>query len=543
MRKTKNVLVGLLILVLSVFALSGCKKMVLDGDGMVNSEPVSEPTDVTEPAVTEPSVQKGIAAIYNDRLIFRLYGSPAIDMYALGADYSDYNYPYTNNPLYAYDFSGSEAKEFMEDKGYGNFYIVGDMLYSQEKKEAGGSFVYCRDLKSGDYTVICNGEIRDFTDEGKYFVVDGSNYEFEEYNYFLYDTVDLANPVTTITFESGNAYNYQLIGLDDSYVYFIRNDDDHYTVVCYNHLGEEFALATYSLKDQDYSYGVYEGDYRLVKTSTGLDLEFTLNHYEGTGLFYAGCTSISVKVNPGIAQIPEANKYFNEGDTDPKSEKQKDVAGFVNPTSKEGESFITSIWKCQNLERGTFFIVADSVRDPMGDIGWRYSYYLLNLHYYFLESGSASPVLLKDMYQPGGTVGMISEISHTDTPPSIYAFARFVGKPGEKSSKCLYQMAEINGPEAPIDYSNVYSADISDDCLFETLASENLDDWEIKDFDGFTADMKENAAIYIDSLPEKDMFSDSYEIDNDFNFENSFCCHLGFDKDGKINYIRPVIMD
>ena len=237
--------------------------------------------------------------------------------------------------------------------------------------------------------------------------------------------------------------------------------------------------------------------------------------------------------------------FFQEcsSDTDPESEKQKNVAGFVNPSAKEGEAFITSIWKCQNLERGTFFIVADSVRDPMGDIGWRYSYKLMNLHYFFLDKGSSSPVLLKDLFNPAGTDGIISEVNFDKVAPTIYAFARFVGKPGEKSTKCLYQMAEINGPEAPIDYSNVYSADISSDCLFETLASENLDDWEIKDFDGFTADMKENAAIYIDSLPEKDMFSDSYEIDNDFNFENSFCCHLGFDKDGKINYIRPVIMD
>ena len=114
----------------------------------------------------------------------------------------------------------------MEDKGYGKFYVVDDMLYSQEKKESGGSFVYSRSLKDGDYNVICNGEIKDFSADGKFFMVDASNYEFEEYNYFLYDVSDLSKPVYTVSLDSSIAYNYQFIGLDDSHTYFIRNDSD-----------------------------------------------------------------------------------------------------------------------------------------------------------------------------------------------------------------------------------------------------------------------------------------------------------------------------
>ena len=68
-------------------------------------------------------------------------------------------------------------------------------------------------------------------------------------------------------------------------------------------------------------------------------------------------------------------------------------------------------------------------------------------------------------------------------------------------------------------------------------------DWEIKDLDGFTKDMENNKEIYIDSLPDIAEFDDSYDVDEKFDYLNSFCCHLGFDKDGKVNYIRPVVMD
>jgi hypothetical protein len=147
------------------------------------------------------------------------------------------------------------------------------------------------------------------------------------------------------------------------------------------------------------------------------------------------------------------------------------------------------------------------------------------------------------MYAPAGTNGKITDLEYGEYAPTVCAFAQFVGKPGEKAATCFYQMASINGPEAPIEYSNSYKAEISEDCVFETLASEDLEDWKIVDFAGFTEEMKDNDAIYIDSLPNKAEFDDSFELENDLNFENSFCCHLGFDKDGKINYIRPVIMD
>ena len=546
MKKAKHVIVGVTLLSLLLFAFSGCKKFVLDGDGMVNSEPVSVSTTETVPAVeiTQPSVQKGVAAIYNDQLIFRVYGAASLDPTALGCNYSDYNYPYTNNSLYAYDFSGKEAKEFMEDKGYGKFYVVDDMLYSQEKKESGGSFVYSRSLKDGDYNVICNGEIKDFSADGKFFMVDASNYEFEEYNYFLYDVSDLSKPVYTVSLDSSIAYNYQFIGLDDSHTYFIRNDSDYYTVVCYSIVGDEHDLATYSLDDQDYTYGVYEGEYTIDNSSEEPVLTFTLNHYEGTGLFYSGSTDITVNVAVGVAKAPEASKEFREGTTDPQYKKEEKAAPFAKFETPKGTAFTSSVWECENFENGTFFVLADSLRYPFEDVGWRYAYTLLNLHYYFLDEGSDTPVLLKDMYAPGGTKGLITEVDSDDIPQTVYAFVKFVGTPGVNPTQCIYQLAIISGPEMPIEYSpNYYSAEISKDCLFETLASDDLMDWEIKDLDGFTKDMENNKEIYIDSLPDIAEFDDSYDVDEKFDYLNSFCCHLGFDKDGKVNYIRPVVMD
>ena len=36
---------------------------------------------------------------------------------------------------------------------------------------------------------------------------------------------------------------------------------------------------------------------------------------------------------------------------------------------------------------------------------------------------------------------------------------------------------------------------------------------------------------------------DGYDCNETLDFEDSLCVHIGFDEDGKINYMRPVIMD
>ena len=52
---------------------------------------------------------------------------------------------------------------------------------------------------------------------------------------------------------------------------------------------------------------------------------------------------------------------------------------------------------------------------------------------------------------------------------------------------------------------------------------------------------KTNKNIYRAALPE--LGYDGYDCNETLDFEDSLCVHIGFDEDGKINYMRPVIMD
>ena len=59
--------------------------------------------------------------------------------------------------------------------------------------------------------------------------------------------------------------------------------------------------------------------------------------------------------------------------------------------------FVRTLQYYTEMPEGTFYTLADGFRNPGNDIGWRYAYDFLNLHYCFLtKSGESRP--LTDMY-------------------------------------------------------------------------------------------------------------------------------------------------
>ena len=173
----------------------------------------------------------------------------------------------------------------------------------------------------------------------------------------------------------------------------------------------------------------------------------------------------------------------------------------------------------------------------------------VNYYYYFLPKGGKDPVLLHTMFEPLGKKGNLLEYEYYEEQPTLYAFARFYADKDGKLVGAYYEEVYTGGPETPTEESYVYyMAEFADEFYYEHLKDDySLDDFVVGDLDEFSdfiyswipqnqvpvrpAQYDENGKLkYEPELTIKDG-------------EGVWMCHLAFDKDGKIYYVRPVIMD
>lgn len=536
------------ILLIFALVLTGCKNQIMDGPGMVNSEnPSTELTNFDYPYSDEGyTVQKGSAVIYDNKLLFRFYLSPSVEAEGIFGDFSTTLYPYEGNELYTYDIGNpdSEAEFLCKDNGYGDLYLIGNTLYSQAMSQSGSSYVYSKDLPSGSEKKLFDGEITDFSPDGKTFIV--QNYDADGISYSAYNTYPLS--LEYQCFKADSSYSHALyLGMtDDNAFFLVYGGENHFYVYQYSSTGAVSVLCEYST-DPANDLG-YDKDFTYNETDK--TITFTLNFYQGSGHFYYSSDTVTVRINESASgsttPMYEPEVVNTEGEEDPafleRNELEKYATEFPNVSG-----CIQRVQKnIATTEYGRFFVIAESHRYPFEDIGWRYCYQLLNMHYMFEPNDKSGVINLKDMFQPGGSYGKLDDIAkYYEQAPSITVLASVVGSPDGDVKGILYQTVRINGVdiEEPVEYGTFYFAEVSDDLYYEHTVNGDIYSWEMGRYNDWIADIKQYPDNFRIGTPDNLAGFDGYDIEDSFSADNAFFWHLGFDREGKIDYIRPIIFD
>ena len=533
------------------------------------TEPDTEVTVPDSPEVQAEvlAVQSGEAVVYNGNILFREYHP--YQMYSTGLfgkfTRNSLTWSSTGN-LCTFDPKNpdKEPTVLCEDTGYGDMYLVnGDTLYSQGAREGEdysrlNQSVYKLDLNTLKSEDICSGEICGFSPDGTHFTV--YDYSLDPYmmHYRVYDTSNTGKE--TAHFVSGQDTIY--LGMDNENMYLLNATDssEGYYVIQVGFDGSEYYLAECNFADilgdeMSYSYPEYYDTF----ANTSDSISFTADFYEGTGHFYFASIDVNVSIakgeDPSTTPIFKATLADSTKEDDPNVGFPAAIDGFEKwPGYESGRGFAKVIQYYETFDEGTFFALADSHRYPQEDVGWRECYLFINMEYCFVPAGSKEYVVIDKMYDYLGERGNLSQYDYDETMPTLYVYAGFFYDENKELVGVYYEPIEISGHAGPIQESMFfYIADIAEDFYYEYPDwSKNMEDDDfmiVTNLDEFT---KEVYSWTADDYNGNNLKAAEYDYEGylvfapgDYSFEqfNSFMCHIGFDSEGNVNYIRPVMME
>ncbi len=507
------------------------------------------------------SMQGGEAVYYDGQVLFRNNSPQSFGYGALWGKFQINSTVYTPGSLCTFDPGAPEKgiTTICEDRGYGTIYLTGDnTLYSQKNTEYSPkneftSKVYKKKVSGGEDEDITIGEIKGFSPDGKHFVVYNYTQDPYQVHYLIYEAGD--KDVETAHYEPADGAIY--LTIDNDSAYFLEQiEGNNHMVVQVSNNGN-----IYKLGECDFSvlaeYGISYPEFSdVVKIENG-ELKAQFDFYEGTGHFYYTSAKVSVPIctdtekEAGDSILYEAKmeEAFQEGDPQSVYPSEIEDMMFEYPSWESGSGIANVIQYYEELDDGIFFTKAQCHRDPFEDIGWRESYCLLNYYYYFLPKGEKDPVLLHTLYEPLGKKGNLLEYGYYEVQPTIYAYAGFYADKDGKLVGAYYEEVYTGGPETPTEESNVYHmAEFADEFYYEHLKDDySLDDFVVGNLDEFSDFIY--SWIPQNKLPVRPA---QYDENGNLKFEpdltikdgdSVWMCHLTFDKDGKIYYVRPVIMD
>ena len=517
-----------------------------------------------------PVVQSGEAVRYKDQILFREYYESSIDYLGTWGEFSRNMTAYNEGCLYTFDPENpAKITRLSEDPGFGDFYLINEEdLYGQACPM--GSYdpdtgktnfsVYRKQVASDQYETIGYGTIQGFAPDGNHFAV--YDYSLNPYlqHLYVYDTSKNNNCVAEFVSDT----ELHFLGMDNDNMYVLcggdADDGSVYDIVQIDYEGNEYYLGLISLNDLNEEYFMaYPEYYDTISYNTD-SISFRLDFYEGSGHFYYTSLDVSVPIAKNEASTTdilfETTMEENSLEDDPNGNLPQAIVPFQSyPEYESGRGFAKVIQYYNEFDEGTFFAIADCHRSAEDDIGWRESYYFLNLSYCFVPTGSKEYVVLDTMFEDLGVKGNLYQYETAEIEPTLYVYAGFFYDENKKLVGVYYEPIEVQGPEAPIIESGyTYIADIAEDFHYE-YPNWEVNDWEseeffiITDLDEFTELVYSWTADDYngDCLKAAEYDYEGYLVfgSDDYSFEqyNSFMCHIGFDSEGNVNYIRPVIMD
>nr|WP_292166406.1 hypothetical protein [Butyrivibrio sp.] len=501
----------------------------------------------------------GEAVYYNDQILFRQYSSDAYRYNALWGKFSNSDMQYIKGNLCTFDPNAPEngIKTICEDDGFGDMYLIdGQYIYSQ--KETGYSNnssdmrrVYKTSLPDGEQEEICAGAIEGFSPDGKHFT--NYNYTLNPYthNFYIFKAGDV--DVDHASYQTEKTTIYLTMDNDNAYL-MEKEDDDKYIILQINNEGDIYRLAECDFSDMA-EYGTVYPEYTKKGYVDNGKLHLQFDFYEGTGHFYYASAKVTVPVCEDEASFDdvlyEAEIEDFSADEDPQTllpDKLEDIA-YDYPEQESGSAIANVLQYYKVFDEGIFYTMAQCHREPLEDVGWRESYMLLNCTYYFLPSVAKEASSLFTLFEAPGSRGDLYQYEYYERQPTVYAYARFYADEDGHLVGAFYETVYTGGPETPTETSDVYyMGEFSDDFKFE----HPKDDYTIEDF--VVEDAKALEDLIRSEYSKEDIIIDDgvfdenghlvYESDRTFtNDEYVYMCHICFDAEGKINYIRPVIME
>jgi hypothetical protein len=411
--------------------------------------------------------------------------------------------------------------------------------------------VYKASLPDGEQEEICAGAIEGFSPDGKHFTV--YNYTLNPYthNFYIFKAGDV--DVDHASYQTDKTTIYLTMDNDNAYL-MEKEDDDKYIILQINNEGDIYRLAECDFSDMA-EYGTVYPEYTKKGYVDNGKLHLQFDFYEGTGHFYYASAKVTVPVCEDEGSFDdvlyEAEIEDFSADEDPQTllpDKLEDIA-YDYPEQESGSAIANVLQYYKVFDEGIFYTMAQCHREPLEDVGWRESYMLLNCTYYFLPAGAKEASSLFTLFEAPGSRGDLYQYEYYERQPTVYAYARFYADEDGHLVGAFYETVYTGGPETPTETSDVYyMGEFSDDFKFE----HPKDDYTIEDFVVEDAkaleDLIRSEYSKEDTIIDDGVFDENghlvYESDRTFTSdEYVYMCHICFDAEGKINYIRPVIME
>ena len=495
---------------------------------------------VSDEDVTKISNNGGFFVGVEDRVYYREYGPYSMSSVALYGDF-----------LLSENFGGAQIKYLDpgmtqpavlcdDDDGYGALYYYDGYLYSTREEVYGEPSVYRINVTNGQSEKVADGYLVGGSSNGRYLAV--TRYEVYKTSLII---LDGGKESTSCYCPAMGYVNY--VGQDGDKAFFTLTvgDEEDVFLMQYDYANNLVNLA--KLPKSENSYMAASEVHNFVAQDG--KLKCTWEYYEGTGHFLSDAYEVEIPecANPEGAdsttpmyeaisrQIPiwdeqVEGSYSQEYlQTQIKDSQVSEIEESLTKWLSDGKGTALIPQKVEKVKGGIYCVVAQAHRYAFEDIGWREAYIRTKMQYLFYPEGSKTAVKLGEVAADEG---------------AITAYVWLVGKAGEESAKILYQMAEFYGPETEtIEDQYLFGAELSPDLVYEFPEGGDIyDDWVKGNIQDFYKEIKSYRKAYTAQLPELDSYQ-GYQFPKNLKGNWQLVFHLGFDEDGRVNYIRPVVMD
>ena len=472
----------------------------------------------------------------DDMIYYRGYGEGAFNANILGnTGFLNGSCAYNTNTIYAVPASDpfGEAKPVIEkDNGYGPLYVDGQYIYSCQTDENFNESVYRVSIKTKQVEKVCDGYILGASPDGKTICVQNADFSTDK----LKVTISLYRngkevTVRDMTFPTISSY---YIGMNDNSAFFYLYDteDASSAIVQLTEDGKYFVLAEIPTFGSDEAYSPVIADSTVGEKELKIKLELRA----GSAHFLYEVREIEVPVCTDLANTSETDilyeatvseNLFNEEYSEEQDYPDAIAELETNKDELPDSGFYRTLQKVEEIDGKYYAIVANSTINSLEAVGWRDSYDLLNLEYYcYSEIDGVKKIL--DCPCLDGTVTMQAWV---------------VGEKGKKANALVYRRCKIESVESdPVLAEFFYTAKLAEDCVYDHPANADINgDWTKDGVEVFLKDTADAAdSEFLTSTPEHDELTG---VKMPGNGTSKLYYHIGFNDEGEINYIRPVVFD
>ena len=508
--------------------------------------------DNVDPDNVDPDNEKIDGIVNNDSNFVCVDGKVYFRQYSEGACLSPFapseslgHNMYGSNYIMVMDEGDPSSLAILSsgDQGSGPLYYRDGALYSYEyyydDEFNAISDVYKVDVNTGAKTIIGTGYIKAFDKDSNSFVSCEYNPDDKRDYFWMYSDDKQENMFSL----PADKYYASVIGInkDSMFLYVYDLSYDCHTIYQYDYKTDILSTVCdiptgLTYEDLLIDFGEAKNG-EITDDKVSFDLFFVTGaadyidyafHVESEYYHNATADTLNPAFTASVTQFePDVQRLYGVS-----PELPSEIAYMFEFDQAENQGFTKNVQYFDEINGNYYVVTCDAHETPSWNKTEVDNYSLLSTYYYFVPAGASRPeeLIYAPYYDSTVTARIWFDASGNGDPEKIY-----------------YNLVAINGVETAPDYdSYLYEADLlptlvyehpdEEDFSFENFLSDGIDEW----FDDVSEYSKD---LYWTKAPKKDA-SGCYEVPNsDKPFYQYYYVHIGFDPDGKVCYIRPVIFD